>query len=126
VRVLGISWGGFLGLMYAARYPASLSALAVVGASASRDFMPRADDNAKALAAPGAIHFCSHRDPDAWTILARARPELDVGHVTWRPGHDEIDQQLIGAKRRLVVALDEVGKHDLPLSGPTSKSDPRA
>jgi proline iminopeptidase len=52
VRVLGISWGGFLGLMYAARYPASLSALVVVGASASRDFMRRADDNAKAQATP--------------------------------------------------------------------------
>jgi pimeloyl-ACP methyl ester carboxylesterase len=34
VLVLGISWGGFLGLMYATRYPASVRALAVVGASA--------------------------------------------------------------------------------------------
>src|SRR6266850_4699103 len=42
VHVLGISWGGFLGLMYAARHQASVRALAVVGAAASRDFMPRA------------------------------------------------------------------------------------
>ena len=47
VHVLGISWGGFLGLMYAARYGASVRALAVVGASASREFMPRAEDNAR-------------------------------------------------------------------------------
>jgi proline iminopeptidase len=47
IHVLGISWGGFLGLMYAARYPASVEKLAVVGASASRDFMGRAEDNAR-------------------------------------------------------------------------------
>ena len=47
VHVLGISWGGFIGLMYAARYQASVHTLAVVGASASRDFMRRADDNAR-------------------------------------------------------------------------------
>ena len=47
VHVLGISWGGFLGLMYAARYPASIRKLAVVGAAASRDFMARAEDNAR-------------------------------------------------------------------------------
>jgi len=52
VRVLGISWGGFLALMYAARYPASVRALAVVGASASRDFMARAEDNARRRATP--------------------------------------------------------------------------
>ena len=52
VLVLGISWGGFLGLMYAARYPASVRALAVVGASASRDFMARAEDNARRRATP--------------------------------------------------------------------------
>ena len=46
VHVLGISWGGFLGLMYGARYPGSVRSLAVVGASASRDFMRRADENA--------------------------------------------------------------------------------
>ena len=45
--VLGISWGGFLGLMYAARYPRSVRALAVVGAAASRDFMARAEENAR-------------------------------------------------------------------------------
>jgi proline iminopeptidase len=47
VHVLGISWGGFLGLMYAARHPASIRGLAVVGAAASRDFMTRAEDNAR-------------------------------------------------------------------------------
>src|SRR5262245_41770015 len=52
VRVLGISWGGFLGLMYAARYPAAVSALAVVGAAASHEFMRRADENARAQATP--------------------------------------------------------------------------
>jgi len=50
--VLGISWGGFLGLMYAARYPASVRALAVVGASASRDFMSRAEENARKRSTP--------------------------------------------------------------------------
>src|SRR5205085_11280741 len=49
VLVLGISWGGFLGPMYAARHPASVRALAVVGAAASRDFMRRAEDNAKSV-----------------------------------------------------------------------------
>src|SRR5439155_1746231 len=44
VHVLGISWGGFLGLMYAARYPRSLRTLIVVGASASGAFMARAED----------------------------------------------------------------------------------
>jgi proline iminopeptidase len=47
VHVLGISWGGFLGLMYAARHQGSVRALAVVGAAASRDFMPRAEENAR-------------------------------------------------------------------------------
>jgi len=50
VHVLGISWGGFLALMYAARHPESLETLAVVGASASRAFMPRAEANARAQA----------------------------------------------------------------------------
>lgn len=52
VDVLGISWGGFLGLMYAARYHASVEKLAVVGASASRNFMARAEDNARRRATP--------------------------------------------------------------------------
>jgi len=52
VHVLGISWGGLLGLMYAARYPRSLRTLTVVGASASRDFMGRAEENAKREATP--------------------------------------------------------------------------
>ena len=52
VNVLGISWGGFLGLMYAARHPASVRALAVVGAAASREFMRRAEENARRRATP--------------------------------------------------------------------------
>jgi len=52
VHVLGVSWGGFLGLMYAARYPGSIRTLAVVGASASRAFMARAEDNARCQATP--------------------------------------------------------------------------
>jgi proline iminopeptidase len=52
VDVLGISWGGFLGLMYAARHPGSLRTLTVVGASASRAFMARAEDNARRHATP--------------------------------------------------------------------------
>ena len=52
VHVLGISWGGFLALMHAARYGASVRTLAVVGASASGDFMRRADDNARRQATP--------------------------------------------------------------------------
>src|SRR2546422_754245 len=52
VSVLGISWGGFLGLMYAARHPASVRALAVVGASASRDFMRPAEENARRRGTP--------------------------------------------------------------------------
>jgi proline iminopeptidase len=47
IHVLGISWGGFLGLMYAARHQASIRSLAVVGASASHDFMRRAEENAR-------------------------------------------------------------------------------
>jgi proline iminopeptidase len=46
VHVLGISWGGFLALMYAARHPQALRTLAVVGAAASGDFMRRAEANA--------------------------------------------------------------------------------
>lgn len=52
VHVLGISWGGFLGLMYAARHPASVRTLAIVGASASHEFMPRAEANARRQATP--------------------------------------------------------------------------
>ena len=52
VHVLGISWGGFLGLMYAARYPHALATLAVVGAAASGEFMARAEANARAQATP--------------------------------------------------------------------------
>jgi proline iminopeptidase len=52
VHVLGISWGGFLGLMYAARYPHALATLAVVGAAASGEFMTRAEANARAQSTP--------------------------------------------------------------------------
>jgi len=39
--------------MYAARHPASLRKLAVVGAAASHEFMPRAETNARRQATPG-------------------------------------------------------------------------
>ena len=52
VHVLGVSWGGFLALMYAARYPGALRRLVVVGAAASHEFMPRAEANARARATP--------------------------------------------------------------------------
>jgi proline iminopeptidase len=52
VDVLGISWGGYLGLMYAARHPGSMRRLAVVGAAASHEFMPRAEANARRQATP--------------------------------------------------------------------------
>jgi proline iminopeptidase len=52
VHVLGISWGGFLGLMFAARHPDSIRRLAVVGAAASHEFMPRAEVNARRQATP--------------------------------------------------------------------------
>jgi proline iminopeptidase len=52
VHVLGISWGGFLALMYAARYPAALRRLVVVGAASSHEFMARAEANARARATP--------------------------------------------------------------------------
>jgi proline iminopeptidase len=52
VHVLGVSWGGFLGLMYAARHPGAVRTLAVVGAAASHEFMPRAEANARRLATP--------------------------------------------------------------------------
>jgi proline iminopeptidase len=52
IHVLGISWGGFLALMYAARHPQALGSLAVVGAAASGDFMARAEANARARATP--------------------------------------------------------------------------
>jgi proline iminopeptidase len=52
VDVLGISWGGYLGLMYAARYTTAVRSLAVVGAAASHEFMPRAEANARRQATP--------------------------------------------------------------------------
>jgi proline iminopeptidase len=47
VHVLGVSWGGFIALPYAARYPASLRRLVVVGAAASHEFMAQAEANAR-------------------------------------------------------------------------------
>jgi proline iminopeptidase len=52
VHVLGVSWGGFLALLYAARYPASLRRLVVVGAAGSHEFMPLAEANARRDATP--------------------------------------------------------------------------
>jgi proline iminopeptidase len=52
VDVLGISWGGYLGLMYAARHPKSMRRLALVGSAASHEFMPRAEANARRQATP--------------------------------------------------------------------------
>ncbi len=52
VHVVGISWGGILGLMYAARHADAVRTLAVVGASASYEFMPRAEANARRRATP--------------------------------------------------------------------------
>src|SRR4029453_36878 len=47
VDVLGISWGGFLALMYAARHPGSIRRLAVVGAAGGPRIMPPAGANAR-------------------------------------------------------------------------------
>ena len=66
VHVLGISWGGFLGLMYGARYPGSVRSLAVVGASASRDFVRRADENAHRRATS---ERTTARCPAKWSFL---------------------------------------------------------
>ena len=52
VLVLGISWGGFLSLMYSARYPERVMKLVTVGAAASHEFMARAEENARILATP--------------------------------------------------------------------------
>lgn len=52
VHLLGISWGGYLGLMYASRYPEQVTKLVVVGASASHEFMRRAEANARRQATP--------------------------------------------------------------------------
>jgi proline iminopeptidase len=52
ITLLGISWGGYLGLMYAARYPAALDRLIVVGASPSHEFMKEAEANARREATP--------------------------------------------------------------------------
>jgi len=52
ILLLGISWGGYLGLMYAARYPEGVKKLVVVGASPSHEFMGQAEANARRAATP--------------------------------------------------------------------------
>ncbi len=52
IHLLGVSWGGFLALLYAARYPAALRRLIVVGAAASHAFMSEAEANARRDATP--------------------------------------------------------------------------
>ena len=52
VDVVGVSWGGYIGLMYAARHPKSMRRLAMVGSAASHEFMPRAEANARRQATP--------------------------------------------------------------------------
>ena len=52
ITLLGISWGGYVSLMYAARYPAALEKLIVVGASPSHEFMRQAEANARREATP--------------------------------------------------------------------------
>lgn len=50
VSVLGLSWGGYLGLMYAARHPARVDRLVVVGAAPSYAFHRQAEANARRAA----------------------------------------------------------------------------
>jgi proline iminopeptidase len=52
IDVVGVSWGGYIGLMYAARHPGSIRRLAVVGSAPSHEFMPRAEANARRQATP--------------------------------------------------------------------------
>jgi proline iminopeptidase len=52
IYLLGISWGGMLSLMYAARYPDRVKKLCLVGASASFGFMGRAEENARERSTP--------------------------------------------------------------------------
>src|SRR6266550_3136455 len=86
----------------------------------------RAHDHTKAPASAGVTHLCRDRDADAWTVFARAGLELEIGHMTRRPGHDDIDQQLVGAKRRLVMVLDEISDQDIPLAGWAPEANARA
>src|SRR2546427_1025269 len=96
VSVLGISWGGFLGLMYAARHPASVRALAVVGASASRDFMPRAEDNARRRATPE--QWAAYRS--LWNGSLTDGESIRNEVITNRPLHF-FDERLATATLRL-------------------------
>ncbi len=50
--LLGLSWGGFLALLYAARHPGTLERLVVVGAAASHEFRRQAEANARRRATP--------------------------------------------------------------------------
>ena len=78
VHVLGISWGGFLGLMYAARYPRSLRTLIVVGASASEAFMARAETTLGARrrprSGPPIVPSGTARFPTTTAFGARSKP----------------------------------------------------
>jgi proline iminopeptidase len=50
--VIGVSWGGYLALMHAARHPGAVRKLVVVGASPSHEFMAEAEANARRAATP--------------------------------------------------------------------------
>ena len=116
VRVLGISWGGFLGLMYAARYPASITALAVVGAAASHEFMPRAEANARAQATPE--QWAAYRA--MWDGSLRDDEDLRRGFETIRPLYF-FDKRLAAASnaarattRYRVAVRDFIVRHEYP------------
>jgi proline iminopeptidase len=50
--VIGVSWGGYLAMMHAARHPGAVRKLVVVGASPSHEFMAEAEANARREATP--------------------------------------------------------------------------
>ena len=105
VHVLGVSWGGFLALLYAARYPTSLRRLVVVGGAASHEFMPLAEANARRDATPA--QWAAYRA--LWEAFGRlgekCRQLLRVA-VTHPQAYDEISEALgmpigsIGPTRR--------------------------
>jgi proline iminopeptidase len=116
VRVLGISWGGFLGLMYAARYPASVTALAVVGAAPSHEFMERADANARAQAT--FEQWVAYRA--MWDGSLRDDEDLRRGFETIRPLYF-FDKRLAAASnaarattRHRAAVRDFIVRHEYP------------
>jgi len=116
VRVLGISWGAFLALMYAARYPTATTALAVVGAAASHEFMPRADANARAQAT--FEQWVAYRA--MWDGSLRDDDDLRRGFETIRPLYF-FDKQLAGASnaarattRYRAAVRDFIVRHEYP------------